>query len=397
MRGRKKSAYGFKLVEVVVIVLITGILCTVATGMIFYKHYESSPVTAYENLNNNEHVNEFLQVYSSIIKEYYEDVDQDELVDSDINAMFSYLGDDYSEHLSETETNDLLEKLAGEYNGIGVEIYMDKIIYSVFEDSPAAKVGLQENDQIIKINDEDLTGKDNNYVVDKIKKADGKFKMTVMRNNEEVTVEIEKDKLYIPSVDSQVINSNNQKIGYIDISSFSSTTSKQLEKALKKLESEEINSLIIDVRSNSGGYLISAKEIASLFLEKGKMIYSLEEKGKKTSYKDTTATKREYPIVVLINEYSASASEILTAALKESYGATIVGKKSYGKGKVQQTLNLEDGSMAKYTIAKWLTPTGKCIDKVGINPDYEVDLQMNDDETEIIDTQLNKAVEILGK
>ncbi len=397
MRGRKKRAYGFKLIEVVVIVLITGILCTVATGMIFYKHYKSTPVTAYANLNNNEYIDEFLQVYSSIIKEYYEDVDQDELIDSAINAMFSYLGDDYSEHLTEKETDELLEKLTGEYKGIGVEIYMNKIIYSVFEESPAEKVGLKENDQIIKINDEDLTGKDNNYVVEQIQKTEGKFKMTVIRDNQEVTVEIEKDKLYIPSVDSRVINSNNQKIGYIDITTFSSTTAKQFEKSLKKLENEEINSLIIDVRSNSGGYLVSAKDIANLFLEKGKLIYSLDEKGKKTDYKDTTITKRGYPIVVLINEYSASASEILTAALKDSYKATIVGKKSYGKGKVQQTLNLKDGSMAKYTTAKWLTPNGKCIDKIGISPDYEVDLQMNEEETEVIDTQLNKAVEILEK
>lgn len=153
--------------------------------------------------------------------------------------------------------------------------------------------------------------------------------------------------------------------------------------------------MVIDVRNNAGGYLISAKEIASMFLEKEKIIYSLQEKDKTQTYKDTTSEKRDYPVVVLINEYSASASEILTSALKESYNATLVGKKSYGKGKVQQTLNLEDGSMAKYTTAKWLTPNGKCIDGVGITPDYEIDLDVDENNQTIVDTQLNKAIEIL--
>lgn len=392
-KRRRKNAYGFKLLEVIVIVIITGLLCTVATGMIFYKHY-GTPV----GVSKNEHVNEFLEVYSSILDEYYEDVDEQELVDSAINAMFAYLGDDYTEHLDEEQTNELLEKLTGEYLGIGIEIYQDKIIYDVFEDSPAEKAGMQVNDKIIKLNDEDLTDKDNEYIADKIKDTKGKFNITLLRGDDEITVTVEKDNLYVPSVDSKVIEQNSKKIGYMQISTFSSTTSKQFSKTLKKLENEDhIESLIIDVRGNAGGYLVSAKDIASLFLKKGKIIYSLDEKGKKTDYKDKTTAKREYPIVVLIDEYSASASEILTAALKYSYNATLVGKKTYGKGKVQQTLSLEDGSMAKYTTAKWLMPNGKCIDKIGITPDYEIDLEVNEDQTEIIDTQYNKAVEILSQ
>ncbi len=392
-RRKRRNSYGFKLIEVIVIVIITGLLCTVATGMIFYKHYGVSVGTS-----KNEHVNEFLEVYASILDEYYEDVDEDELIDSAINAMFAYLGDDYTEHLTKAETNDLLEKLAGEYQGIGVEIYQDKVIYDVFEESPAQKAGIKVNDKIVKIDDEDLSDKDNDYVADKIKNSNGKITLELLRDDKTLTITVEKDKLYIPSVDSKVIEQNGHKIGYMQITTFSSTTNKQFEKILKKLEdNNNIDSLIIDVRSNAGGYLVSAKDIASLFLKKGKIIYSLDEKGKKTDYKDKTTTKRDYPVVVLINEYSASASEILTAALKDSYGATLVGKKTYGKGKVQQTLSLEDGSMAKYTTAKWLTPNGECIDTVGISPDYEVDLAVNEEQTEIIDTQYNKAVEILSQ
>ena len=386
---------GFKLYEVIIITIITGILCSIATGFIFYKKYETSAIASYENLSNNKNVNEFLQVYASIIKEYYQDVNEEELVDSAINAMFSYLGDNYSEHLSKDETSSLLEQLAGEYQGIGVEIYQDKIIYNVFDDSPAKEAGLQKGDKIIKVNNEDVSEKDNSYVATKIKKENDKVEITILRNNEEKKVTVKKDKLYIPSVTSKVIEEENKKIGYIDITTFSNTTSKQVKKALLSLENDNIDSLVIDVRNNAGGYLISAKEIASMFLEKEKIIYSLQEKDKTQTYKDTTSEKRDYPVVVLINEYSASASEILTSALKESYNATLVGKKSYGKGKVQQTLNLEDGSMAKYTTAKWLTPNGKCIDGVGITPDYEIDLDVDENNQTIVDTQLNKAIEIL--
>jgi carboxyl-terminal processing protease len=386
---------GFKLYEVIIITIITGILCSIATGFIFYKKYETSAIASYENLSNNKNVNEFLQVYASIIKEYYQDVNEEELVDSAINAMFSYLGDNYSEHLSKDETSSLLEQLAGEYQGIGVEIYQDKIIYNVFDDSPAKEAGLQKGDKIIKVNNEDVSEKDNSYVATKIKNENDKVEITILRNNEEKKVTVKKDKLYIPSVTSKVIEEENKKIGYIDITTFSNTTSKQVKKALLSLENDNIDSLVIDVRNNAGGYLISAKEIASMFLEKEKIIYSLQEKDKTQTYKDTTSEKRDYPVVVLINEYSASASEILTSALKESYNATLVGKKSYGKGKVQQTLNLEDGSMAKYTTAKWLTPNGKCIDGVGITPDYEIDLDVDENNQTIVDTQLNKAIEIL--
>lgn len=386
---------GFKLYEVIIITIITGILCSIATGFIFYKKYETSAIASYENLSNNKNVNEFLQVYASIIKEYYQDVNEEELVDSAINAMFSYLGDNYSEHLSKDETSSLLEQLAGEYQGIGVEIYQDKIIYNVFDDSPAKEAGLQKGDKIIKVNNEDVSEKDNSYVATKIKNENDKVEITILRNNEEKKVTVKKDKLYIPSVTSKVIEEENKKIGYIDITTFSNTTSKQVKKALLSLEKDNIDSLVIDVRNNAGGYLISTKEIASMFLEKEKIIYSLQEKDKTQTYKDTTSEKRDYPVVVLINEYSASASEILTSALKESYNATLVGKKSYGKGKVQQTLNLEDGSMAKYTTAKWLTPNGKCIDGVGITPDYEIDLDVDENNQTIVDTQLNKAIEIL--
>jgi carboxyl-terminal processing protease len=178
------------------------------------------------------------------------------------------------------------------------------------------------------------------------------------------------------------------------LSSFSSHSYNDLKKELEELENDNIDSLIIDLRDNTGGYLTAATDISNLFLEKGKVIYSLENKNKVKTYKDETKESRKYDIVVLINYNTASAAEILAAALKDSYGAVLVGKTSFGKGKVQ-TMKYYEETMIKYTSAKWLRPNGECIDEIGLIPDYEVDIQYGNNI--IYDLQLDKAIELLSK
>ena len=156
---------------------------------------------------------------------------------------------------------------------------------------------------------------------------------------------------------------------------------------------KDIDSLIVDVRGNTGGYLNSASNIASIFLEKGKVIYSLDSKGEKVAHKDKTKEKLDYDVVVLVNQVSASASEVLAAALKDSYGAKIVGMKTFGKGSVQTTKKYGD-AMVKYTSAKWLRPNGECVDEVGIEPDYEVEVEIKNGA--MLDKQLDKAIELLS-
>lgn len=160
-----------------------------------------------------------------------------------------------------------------------------------------------------------------------------------------------------------------------------------------------MDSLVIDLRNNTGGYLAQASEIANFFLEEGKIIYSLAEKDTTEEFRDDTSEKRDYPVAIIMNEGTASASEILAAALKDSYhrNVTLVGETSYGKGKVQQTRSLEDGSMVKYTTARWLRPNGDCIDGVGIRPDVEVELLLPSEGEEVVDTQLKEALRILGE
>lgn len=200
-------------------------------------------------------------------------------------------------------------------------------------------------------------------------KTNSKITLKVLSKNKERTVILTKKQVEISSVSSKLENINNKKVGIITINIFAANTTKQFKKALTDLEKENIDSLVIDVRDNNGGYLSSATEIASMFLQKNKIIYKLTSKGIKEPVLDQTKEKRTYKIVVLINENTASASEVLTLALKESYNATIVGVKSYGKGTIQKAYNLNDGSMFKYTIQEWLSPSGKSIEGKGIEPD----------------------------
>ncbi len=382
----------FKLSEVIVIIVITALLSAVVTGFISYNTLVKTKKVTYVNLTNDKDLKEFLEVYAELVTDYYKDINKKELLDSAINGMTNYLDENYTTHLSKTDTNNLMNSLSGQYQGIGIAISSDLIISDVFESSPAKKAGLQKNDKLIKVNGEELEGKTATEAASLIKNPKNKSVLvTVLRNGKELEFTIELSNVNIPSVYGNVVD--NTKIGYIYIETFSNTTYSQFKDTLEDLEKEKITSLIIDVRGNGGGYLISAKQIASLFIEHGKVIYSLEDKNNKVDYKDETKESRSYPIVVLIDENSASASEILAAALIDSYGAKTIGVTSYGKGKVQQTKELKDGSLVKFTSAKWLRPNGTCIDEIGITPDIKVELEVKDGK--IVDSQYNKAVEYL--
>lgn len=259
---------------------------------------------------------------------------------------------------------------------------------------------MKVGDIVTKLDNVSLEDKDGTYLSDYIKNS-GKDKvvLTILREEEEKDITINLSKVDIPYVSGEVIEKNGKKIGYIKISLFANNSYKQFKSKLEKLEEEDIDSLVIDVRDNSGGYLTSVTDICSLFLEKGKVIYQLQDDGGTVKKKDTTKEKRTYPVAVLINGSSASASEILASAIKESYGGTIIGQSSYGKGTVQQTRKLLDGSMIKYTTQKWLTPDGNFINEIGVTPDYEVILSEEyyaSPSTET-DNQLQEAINVLTK
>lgn len=386
-----KSRKGFSLKSVAIIIIVTAIITSLTTGLIIYNN--SKLILGSASLSNDSALKEFLKVYSSLDENYYEDIDKTKMIDAAIAAMLKYLGEDYSTYLNQTETDSLSNKLSGTFKGIGISITNGNEIVKVYEDTPAFKAGLKENDKIIRINDTDTEGKNQIEVANLIDKTKENT-LVVSRAGVELTFKIMPEEINTP-LTTQIYEKNDKKIGYIYIEAFTEKVGEEFKKSLEDLEKQGITSLIIDIRENTGGYLKGATEIASLFLEKGKTIYSLEGKDEVTTYKDETDEKRDYPIILLINENTASASEVLAAALQDSYGAKLVGKISYGKGKVQQTKQLEDGSMVKYTSARWLTPEGECIDGFGLAPHYEEDVVQNEDGT-YTDNQLNKAIELLS-
>lgn len=398
MKDKENKSTTFKLWEVIVITLVSSLIMSLSTG---YVAYRSKNLT---NRNNSKELNEFIMSYNNILNNYYDNIDESALVDAAINGMLKYLGDPYTTYLNENNTNILNESLNGTYEGIGVKVSENEneeiVVRNVLDDTPASKAGILENDIITKINEKDLKGLSATDAVNLIKEsATNEIKIEVKRNEEIKNFNLIKSSLIYPSIYKEIFNQNDKKIGYLEISKFSDTIYEQFNKSLKSIEESNIDSLIIDLRNNTGGYLSGATSIAELFLEKGKIIYSLENKTSKEDTKDNTDEYRNYKVYVLINSGSASASEVLASALKYSYGATLIGTTSYGKGKVQRTSKLADGTMYKYTSAKWLTPNGDCVDGKGLTPDIYVELNKEyiDNPTLENDNQLNTAILEISK
>ena len=345
----------------------------------------------------------FVDAYEAIVDNYYKEVDKDKLVESAINGMVSSIGDEYTSYSDKDVTDNFNETVNGKYMGIGALIMKsenDLVIYKIFEDSPSYRAGLKDGDIILKLDDKDTKDMSVNDIASIVKNDDNKeVKLLVKRGEENLDITIVKDMVELPVVSGKVINHNDKKIGYISLSIFSSVASEQFNKQLVKLEKEGISGLVIDVRGNSGGYLTTVTDIASYFLKKGDIIYKLEVNDKVTVRKDKTKESRDYPVAVLIDKNSASASEILASSIKESYNGYVVGTNSYGKGTVQQTLVLSDGSMIKYTIEKWLTPLGNWINEEGVIPTNYVELSSEYLNNPVFenDNQLNEALELVSK
>lgn len=393
---KEKELYTSK--EVMIVMLFSigiGILmCFSGISIITGKNY----------LAVTKDLKKVVDTYYAIVDNYYGDLDKSALIDGAVEGMISSVGDTFTSYSDIDSTSNFDETISGSYDGIGCSVVTltdgtIKVV-QVFEDSPSAKAGIEVGDVITKVDGVSYEGKNSTDISNYIKKDNkSKVVITINRNNEEKDVTISMSKVEIPYVNGEVIEKNDKRIGYIDISLFSSNSYKQFKNKLEELEKSKIDGLIIDVRDNSGGYLTSVTDICNLFLEKGKVIYQLEDANGKVKKKDTTKEKRSYKVAVLINGNSASASEILASAIKESYGGEVVGVNSYGKGTVQQTKKLLDGSMIKYTTQKWLTPKGNFINEVGVTPTKEVKLSEDYFENPITDNdnQLQEAINLIAK
>lgn len=366
-----KKTTDFNIIEVIVIIIITGIIVSVCSGLIVYKNYDKIYISA--SNDDKDDLNEFIESYDHIVNSYVKEVDKKKLIESAIAGMYSYLEDDYSVYMNKDITDSLQEQLNGKYTGIGVEITLTKdkeiIINQVFSNSPASDAGLKKGDILLKLDDVNLKDKEFKYMSNTIKNGKkDKYTITYKRNNKEYKTTLTRRDVTIESVKSEV----HDNVGYIKIETFSATTSELVKKSLDGF-GKNVNSLVIDVRDNTGGYLSAAYSTASLFLKKNSVVYQLKDKNSKiTKYEAKNGVYRKFDkVAILINGYSASASEVLTLALKDNLNASVVGIKSFGKGTVQETEILSSGAMVKYTSSYWLGPKGESINEKGIKPDIE--------------------------
>lgn len=385
----------FRFWEVIILMILTAFAGITVGGIITQKNYGIQG----NSYNNN--LQEFINNYQNIINNYYGELDENKLLDKALQSILEDIGDPYAAYMDETESANFDIQLAGKYNGLGIEIGTlvsdgSKIITTVFEDSPAYIAGLLPGDIIIKINDETIEDLSSNDLSKKIKEQSGEFELTIIRDSKEINFNIALGDIILKSVYSTIFEND---IGYIDISIFADNTYEQFKDNLENLEKANIKSLIIDVRDNTGGYLKSVENILGLFLDSSNIIYQTEDKtGIKKFFSSGKITKT-YPIVILTNRNSASASEILTAALKENIDAKSIGEKTFGKGSAQRLHDLNDGTKYKFTTQKWLTPKGNSIDGLGIDVDLEIQLDKKyyENPSNENDNQLQEAIKFCQK
>lgn len=334
-----------------------------------------------------------------IDQNYMGDVDEKQLEEGIYKGYISGLDDPYSVYYDEEETKSLYETTEGEYQGIGAVLSQNMntgiiTLVQIYDDSPAMKAGLKDNDILYKVNGEEVTGVELTEVVSHIKGEKGTtVEMTVLRgaDNEEVTVTATRDTVEAQTVKYEMMDS---QIGYVAVSEFDSVTYEQYQKALEDLDGQGMKGLVVDLRNNPGGNLNTVCDMLDLMLPKGLIVYTEDKDGNRQEASSDDEKQFKLPLAVLVNGNSASASEIYAGAIQDYGIGDIVGTQTYGKGVVQQIFDLNDDTCVKLTIAKYFTPKGRSINGKGITPDVEIEYEADENNPDA-DNQLDKAVETI--
>lgn len=358
-----------------------------------------------------EHLEKMEMLENLIDKNFLFDYKEDDLYEGSFKGMFANLKDPYTQYFTKDEFKKLMETLDGRYKGIGVLVQASKEGYikvvEVFDDSPAKEAGLKAGDYIVKVEGKEFSAEQMEEAVALMKgDKDTTVNITIKRvseakpDGEDIDLKVDRRDVKVDTIDESIREVEGKKIGYIHIKSFDDVTGEDFEKSYKKLKDAGIDGLVMDLRNNPGGSLDVCLEIADKFLDKG-VIVTTEDKNGKVITEESDQETDKIPMTVLVNENSASASEILSGALKDRKRAKIIGKKTFGKGIVQKLFPLNDGSGAKITISEYHTPSGAKINKVGVEPDIEVesedkDLEIKEENFEK-DSQYQKALEELLK
>lgn len=374
-----------KILKTIIAVLLIAIISSISTLSLIYYALGFNE-QGFSNLMR------FITAYRFIETKYVNDTDDVKLIDGAIDGMVKSLNDPHSNYLSPKMYKTLMEQTEGSFAGIGVVMGMDneqKIhIVGIMENSPGQKAGLQEGDEILAVDGVPVTQMAFDEVAAHVRgQAGTDVVLTIMRDNTNQDITITRDNIKLKTVGHKMLNNN---IGYIQIVSFSEDTANEFNEAYNDLKNQGMKALVLDLRNNPGGLLTTCVEIAKKLVPKGEIVSIVDKQGNKETYSSSLEAP-EYPLVVLINKNSASASEILSGAIQDTKAGTIIGNTSYGKGSVQTILPMFEDDAVKLTIAKYYTPSGRSIDGTGITPDIEINL----DENATSDTQLDKALEVL--
>lgn len=398
-----------RIYKIILLVILTAFITFMITSLSLYNYFTKNPAfTLVTGEENSAGVDKYLSKIKSIIEKNYlwkDKIDEQKLNSGAIKGYVEGLGDKYTEYIPADKMKQFTEDISGSFVGIGIYMVADEstekiYVYYPIPDSPAEKAGIKSGDAIISVDGVEYGYEDFNTIADHIKGKEGtNVKIVVERDGKQIEFDITRKKIETNPITSKMLDNN---IGYINLPSFDMDTSKKFKEKIDDIISKGAKSLVLDLRNNGGGIVDESTDIADFFLDKGKKIITTKD-NKGNEEITTTKTKQIYslPIVILTNENTASASEILTGALKENDRAKVIGNKTYGKGVIQSVITLSDGSGMKITIAEYFTPNGTEINKKGITPDVEVKLPDTVKSIYAVkeseDTQLKRAIEELIK
>ena len=402
MEENKKS----RIYKTIMLVILIAFITFLITAIGFYEYYTNGGNTGFliGSSSDNTNIDSELKKYRALIDKYYlGEVNEEDLKEGAISGYIEGLGDEYSEYISKEDMEEYMQDTMGNFVGIGIYMVNDTetnriMVLSPIKGSPAEKAGILPGDYIMKINGESYTGEDNSIAASKIKGEEGTtVQLEILRGTETLNFEIKRENVIVNPVEGKVLENN---IGYIEFTSFDENTAEEFKNKFEELQKSNIKSLIIDLRNNGGGLVDQALEIAGYIADKGSvLLYEVDKNNNEEVKKSESDPIINMPVVILVNENTASSSEILAGALKDLGKAKIVGTKTFGKGVIQELLTLSDGSGLKITSQKYLTPNKTEINNVGIEPNETVELPdtveniLNVDEKD--DTQLQKAIEML--
>ena len=381
MESTKQSGIRLKPLSFVLVILLTILVTAFITNLFLNKELTNNePNTIVDSSTTAEERDEFEKLYNAFDKlnlDYYKEVDPTVLIDGAIDGMLDSLEDPYTDYLTKQEATNFNDSISSSFEGIGAEISSvdgNITVVSPIKGAPAEAAGIRANDVILTVDGTNITGMSTTEAVTLIRGEKGSEVVLTVRRpgvEEVLTIPIIRDTIPVETVYGEMVT---DEIAKIQVTSFSKNTTKELKEMMTNLEKEGMKSLILDLRQNPGGLLDQALEMASLFMDNDKTVLFVENRdGTKYNYV-SSGDKKDIELVVLIDEGSASASEIVAGALSQNANVPLVGKTTFGKGTVQQAFEFEDGSSVKLTTQRWLTPNGDWINEVGIKPDYEVSL-----------------------